>query len=118
MTKLMTNSTTNLPGEHTMAEIQQLLVHHGARGLALADEARGTVRESVCTIMRNGKALPFRRRAAWPARTADPHVVNAAQRWSGLHSAHAQGSNGGAGPSLTRVAVGDGSTRGHPALTA
>ena len=60
MKKLIKNYTTDIPVEQTIAEIQQILVHNGARGIALEYDEAGTIKDIFFKVMVNKKELPFR----------------------------------------------------------
>ncbi len=45
MKKLIKNSTTDIPVERTIAEIQHLLVQNGARGIALEYDENGAIKD-------------------------------------------------------------------------
>jgi hypothetical protein len=60
MKKLIKNYTTDIPVERTIAEIQQLLVHNGARGIALEYDERGSIKDIFFKVIVNQRELPFR----------------------------------------------------------
>jgi hypothetical protein len=60
MKKLIKNYTTDIPVEQTIAEIQQLLVHNGARGIALEYDERGSIKDIFFKVIVNKRELPFR----------------------------------------------------------
>jgi hypothetical protein len=60
MRKLIKHYTTDIPVERTIAEIQTILVHNGARGIALEYDERGTVKDIFFKIILDKKELPFR----------------------------------------------------------
>ena len=60
MKKLIKNYTTDIPVEQTIAEMQQLLVQNGARGIALEYDERGTIKDIFFKVIVNKKELPFR----------------------------------------------------------
>ena len=60
MKKLIKNYTTDIPVEKTIAEIQSLLVHNGARGIALEYDESGAIKDIFFKVMVNKKELPFR----------------------------------------------------------
>ena len=60
MNKLIKNYTTDIPVEKTIAEIQQLLVHNGARGIALEYDEQGNIKDIFFKIRLHDKELPFR----------------------------------------------------------
>jgi hypothetical protein len=60
MKKLIKNYTTDIPVEQTIAEIQQLLVHNGARGIALEYDERGSIKDIFFKVIVNQRELPFR----------------------------------------------------------
>jgi hypothetical protein len=60
MKKLIKNYTTDIPVERTIAEIQQLLVHNGARGIALEYDERGSIKDIFFKVIVNKRELPFR----------------------------------------------------------
>jgi hypothetical protein len=60
MNKLIKNYTTDIPVERTIAEIQTILAHNGARGIALEYDERGTIKDIFFKILLNKRELPFR----------------------------------------------------------
>jgi hypothetical protein len=60
MKKLIKNYTTDIPVEKTIAEIQQLLVQNGARGIALEYDERGAIKDIFFKVIVNKQELPFR----------------------------------------------------------
>ena len=60
MKKLIKNYTTDIPVEQTIAEIQQLLVQNGARGIALEYDERGAIKDIFFKVIVNQRELPFR----------------------------------------------------------
>ena len=60
MKELIKNYTTNIPVEKTIAEIQKLLAHNGARGIALEYDEQGNIKDIFFKIILNNKELPFR----------------------------------------------------------
>ncbi len=60
MKQLIKNYTTEVPVDQTIAEIQHILAHNGARGIALAYDAAGTIKDLFFKIRLHERELPFR----------------------------------------------------------
>ena len=60
MKRLIKNYTTDVPIEKTIAEIQEILAHNGARGIALEYDERGNIKDIFFKIILHKKELPFR----------------------------------------------------------
>jgi hypothetical protein len=60
MKKLIKNYTTDIPAERTIAEIQQILVQNGARGIALEYDESSNIKDIFFKIRLDDKELPFR----------------------------------------------------------
>jgi hypothetical protein len=58
--KLITNDTTDIPVDRTLAEIQKILAHNGARGIALEYDDSGNSKDLFFKIILNKKELPCR----------------------------------------------------------
>lgn len=61
MKRLIKNYTTEVPADQTIAEIQTMLAHNGARGIALEYDAAGRIKDIFIKITLREKELPFRR---------------------------------------------------------
>ena len=60
MKKRIKNYTTDVPVEKTIQEIQHMLAQNGARGIAIAYDKSGKVKDIFFKILLENKALPFR----------------------------------------------------------
>jgi hypothetical protein len=60
MKQLIKNYTTEIPVERTIAEIQQILVQNGVRGIALEYDGSGRMKDIFFKIRLQDKELPFR----------------------------------------------------------
>ena len=60
MKRLIKNYTTDVPAERTVTEIQELLRHNGARGIALEYDDAGNLKDVYFKVLVNSRELPFR----------------------------------------------------------